>query len=206
MRTDAKLEREVAAICDLPREELVARWVKTYGCPPPKGIKRGLLERSAAWHLQAKRLGGLSASSRRLIRDHARRMERQRQEEKARSERAQEVEAEFHMNAADTDAALPCSSERADTPPVAAEAASSTEASASTSSSLRSRRAKKASPAFKPPPAPGTRLMREWNGRMHVVDITDQGVLFDGKLYRSLTAVAKRITGTHWSGPRFFGL
>ena len=48
--------------------------------------------------------------------------------------------------------------------------------------------------------------MREWNGRMHVVDITDQGVLFDGKLYRSLTAVAKRITGTHWSGPRFFGL
>ena len=219
MRTDAKLEREVAAIRDLPREELVARWVKTYGCPPPKGIKRGLLERSAAWHLQAKRLGGLSASSRRLIRDHARRMERQRQEEKARSERAQE--AEFRTNAADTDAALPGSDERAryaatslrseaanpgDSPSAAERAASSTEASASTSPSSHSRRAKKASPAFKPPPSPGTRLMREWNGRMHVVDITDQGVLFDGKLYRSLTAVAKRITGTHWSGPRFFGL
>ena len=228
MRTDAKLEREVAAIRDLPREELVARWVKTYGCAPPKGIKRGLLERSAAWHLQAKRLGGLSASSRRLIRDHARRMERQRQEEKARSERAHEVlgaqkaEAEFHMNAADTEAALPGSSERAryavtsfrsdaanpgDSPSaVEAEAAFSTTASVFTSPSSRSRRAKKASPAFRPPPAPGTRLMREWNGRMHVVDITDQGVLFDGKLYRSLTAVAKRITGTHWSGPRFFGL
>ena len=222
MRTDAKLEREVAAICDLPREELVARWVKTYGCPPPKGIKRGLLERSAAWHLQAKRLGGLSASSRRLIRDHARRMERQRQEEMARSEQAQGVEAKFHMNAADTDAARRGDDELAryaatslrsgaanpgDSPAaVEAAAASSTEASASTSPSSRSRRAKKASPAFRPPPAPGTRLMREWNGRMHVVDITDQGVLFDGKLYRSLTAVAKRITGTHWSGPRFFGL
>ena len=59
---------------------------------------------------------------------------------------------------------------------------------------------------IKPPPAPGTRLMREWNGRMHVVDITEEGILFDGKLYRSLTAVARRITGTHWSGPRFFGL
>lgn len=227
MRTDAKLEREVAAIRDLPREELVARWVKTYGCPPPKGIKRGLLERSAAWHLQAKRLGGLSASSRRLIRDHARRMERQWQEEKARSERSEEVlgahkaEAKFHTNAADTEAALPGSDERAryaatslrsdaanpgDTPSAAERAASSTRASASTSPSSRSRRAKKASPAFKPPPSPGTRLMREWNGRMHVVDITDQGILFDGKLYRSLTAVAKRITGTHWSGPRFFGL
>lgn len=221
MRTDQKLEREVAAIRDLPREELVARWVKTYGCRPPKGIKRGLLERSAAWHLQVKRLCGLSASSRRLIRDHARRMERQRQEEKARSERARDAEAKFQTNAADRDAALPGSDERAryaatslrsdvanpgDTPSAAERAASSTRASASTSPSSRSRRAKKASQAFKPPPAPGTRLMREWNGRMHVVDITDQGVLFDGKLYRSLTAVAKRITGTHWSGPRFFGL
>jgi len=48
--------------------------------------------------------------------------------------------------------------------------------------------------------------MREWNGRMHVVDVTEKGVLFDGKLFGSLTAVAKRITGTHRSGPRFFGL
>ena len=56
------------------------------------------------------------------------------------------------------------------------------------------------------PPSVGTRLMREWNGRMHVVDITEQGILFDGKFYRSLTSVAKRITGAHWSGPRFFGL
>lgn len=52
----------------------------------------------------------------------------------------------------------------------------------------------------------GTRLMRKWNGRMHVVDVTESGILFDGKLYRSLTAVAKRITGVQWSGPRFFGL
>jgi hypothetical protein len=48
--------------------------------------------------------------------------------------------------------------------------------------------------------------MREWNGRMHVVDVTADGMIFDGKRYRSLTAIARRITGTNWSGPRFFGL
>ena len=59
---------QVAAIGDLSREELAARWAKAYGCPPPKGIKRGLLERSAAWHLQARRLGGLSQIAKRAIR------------------------------------------------------------------------------------------------------------------------------------------
>ena len=52
----------------------------------------------------------------------------------------------------------------------------------------------------------GARLMREWNGRMHVVDVTDGGFVFDGKTYRSLSAIARRITGVNWSGPRFFGL
>jgi hypothetical protein len=60
------------------------------------------------------------------------------------------------------------------------------------------------SPAI--PVRPGTRLMREWNGRMHLVDVTDNGFVFDGKTYRSLSAIARRITGAHWSGPRFFGL
>jgi hypothetical protein len=54
--------------------------------------------------------------------------------------------------------------------------------------------------------SPGTRLMREWNGRSHAVDVVADGFVFDGKTYRSLTAVAKRITGVQWSGPRFFGL
>jgi hypothetical protein len=41
---------------------------------------------------------------------------------------------------------------------------------------------------------------------MHLVDVTDNGFVFDGKTYRSLSAIARRITGAHWSGPRFFGL
>jgi hypothetical protein len=53
---------------------------------------------------------------------------------------------------------------------------------------------------------PGTRLLREWNGRMHSVLVTEGGFQFDGRQYRSLSQIARRITGAHWSGPRFFGL
>ncbi len=52
----------------------------------------------------------------------------------------------------------------------------------------------------------GTRLVREWNGVKHVVDVDDDGIRYLGKTYKSLTAVATKITGAHWSGPRFFGL
>jgi len=52
----------------------------------------------------------------------------------------------------------------------------------------------------------GTGLVREWNGRLYRVQVVDGGYEMDGVIYRSLSAVAKKITGTAWSGPRFFGL
>jgi hypothetical protein len=52
----------------------------------------------------------------------------------------------------------------------------------------------------------GTRLAREWQGRMHQVTVQDQGFEYQGTRYRSLTAIARVITGTPWSGPAFFGL
>ena len=55
-------------------------------------------------------------------------------------------------------------------------------------------------------PLPGARLIRDWNGRRYVVEVVDAGFVMDGKQYRSLTAIAFRITGARWSGPRFFGL
>ena len=54
--------------------------------------------------------------------------------------------------------------------------------------------------------SPGAILVREWQGVNHTVAVLDKGVSYDGKLYRSLTAVADAITGAHWSGPEFFGL
>jgi hypothetical protein len=52
----------------------------------------------------------------------------------------------------------------------------------------------------------GARLVREWNEIVHEVDVTGDGYIWQGETYRSLTAIACRITGTKWSGPRFFGL
>jgi len=53
---------------------------------------------------------------------------------------------------------------------------------------------------------PGTRLIREWQGQTYEVTVMDKGYHWQGKQYRSLTAIAQEITGTKWSGPRFFGL
>ena len=52
----------------------------------------------------------------------------------------------------------------------------------------------------------GTILVREWQGSTHRITVLDDGVRFNGKRYRSLSEVAREITGVHWSGPRFFGL
>lgn len=53
---------------------------------------------------------------------------------------------------------------------------------------------------------PGTRLVREWHGRKHVVEITASGFEWRGETWTSLSAIAREITGTRWSGPRFFGV
>ncbi|TIM95442.1 MAG: DUF2924 domain-containing protein, partial [Mesorhizobium sp.] len=68
MRAKFDIQAEVAALSDLSREELTAQWVRIYRCAPPKGVRRELLIRAAAWHLQAKRLGGFSTETRRMLR------------------------------------------------------------------------------------------------------------------------------------------
>jgi hypothetical protein len=64
--------------------------------------------------------------------------------------------------------------------------------------------------AAKTPPRPelkpGTRLMREWQGRTYDVLVLDDGFSWQNTHYRSLSALARKITGTAWSGPLFFGL
>ena len=53
---------------------------------------------------------------------------------------------------------------------------------------------------------PGARLVREWHGRTHTVTVNEDGFDYGGMSYPSLTKIARKITGAHWSGPRFFGL
>jgi hypothetical protein len=76
----------------------------------------------------------------------------------------------------------------------------------------RLERAREALAEGRPPKAPGpkarpgTRLLREWQGVVHEVIVLERGVEYRGRTWRSLSAVAREITGAHWSGPRFFGL
>lgn len=54
---------------------------------------------------------------------------------------------------------------------------------------------------------PGMRLVREWNGALHVVQVDESGTIsWNGRTWGSLSEVARAITGTRWSGPAFFGL
>jgi hypothetical protein len=53
---------------------------------------------------------------------------------------------------------------------------------------------------------PGTKLVRAWRGKTHIVLVLENGFEHQGKRYTSLTQIADEVTGAHWSGPRFFGL
>lgn len=53
---------------------------------------------------------------------------------------------------------------------------------------------------------PGARLVRNWNGETHEVLVTEDGFQWNGKTWASLSVIARAMTGTRWSGPRFFGL
>jgi hypothetical protein len=52
----------------------------------------------------------------------------------------------------------------------------------------------------------GTRILRQWRGEMHEVFVTESGYKYRGASYRSLSQIARRLTGTQWSGPAFFGI
>jgi hypothetical protein len=52
----------------------------------------------------------------------------------------------------------------------------------------------------------GTRLIRSWQGKTHTVTVEESGYQYEGRRYRSLSEIARQITGTQWSGPLFFGL
>ena len=70
----------------------------------------------------------------------------------------------------------------------------------------RLRRGEELVSSSRPSLKPGTRLVQSWNGKVHHVLVLDDGFEYDGRRFSSLTQIATAITGTHWSGPSFFGL
>jgi len=142
--SQSKIDQEIGRVADLSGAELATNWRKMFKAPPPKGIKRGLLERAHAYRLQVRAFGGLKPATRKTLL----------------------VRAGIH-----------------ETPG---------------SVSSRQRRVLTLKP--------GLRLIREWNSTVHRVDVIEGGFLWDGRTWKSLSAVAEAITGARWSGPRFFGL
>ena len=134
------IEDQIEQLGALSRTELVELWIKQFKCNPPKGIKRGLLERAAGHQLQIKRSGKLKPATQRTL----------------------------HAIASGGEPAIGAQPK----------------------------------PALKP----GSRLVREWHGKSHQVDVTDDGFEWNNERYTSLSAIARAITGTKWSGPRFFGV
>jgi hypothetical protein len=180
MQTSAKVTQELVALADISREDLAARWERAHGCPPPPAVRRELLVYSAAWQIQAKRLGGFSAVTKRLLNCEVERIKNgAAQASAATTERV--LSSSDHSTGPNT------------APPLTTTAA---QVKSRGNPSRASRRQLTA----------GARLIREWQGRTFVVDVTDSGYLFEGREHRSLTAIALQITGVQWSGPRFFGL
>jgi hypothetical protein len=153
MTTDSrsKVDQEIGHVADLTRAELVENWRKMFKSPPPKGIKRGLLERARAYRIQARAFGGLKPAARKRL--------------LAIAEGGRIAESE------------------------------TSPASADDGSSSRGHALK-----------PGARLIREWNGVVHTVDVVEGSYTWNGETWASLSAIARAITGARWSGPRFFGI
>lgn len=228
VRITHNIEAEVRGLAALDRDELAALWAKAHGCPAPKGVRNELLVRSAAWHLQAKRLGGYSAETRRLLKSAIVQAGRRYADRASVSRTAAPVKCRIDIHRGDgdlnavadvandvvpdgvgasgcTESAVASAALTAVVPlspppvPASGSLACKSDSSAPVPRLDRPRRQRRTL-------LPGARLLRDWNGRTHVIDVIEGGYVFEARLYASLSAIAREITGTHWSGPRFFGL
>lgn len=195
-RTGRSPEIDLARLPSLPLGELHELWRSTFRTskPPPK---RRLLVRELAYHVQSLRLGGLDADTRRRL-DAAVRAAVQAFGGRGRSGHATEPHEDGDTR--DADQPQPVAKSNAAHP-------------GSVRQRLRSHPKSHPRPRHRPRPAApflpaAATLVRVWNGRSHEVTVAEGGraFVYRGTTYRSLTAVARVITGTEWSGPRFFGL
>lgn len=172
----ARVEDALKGFDKMARDELCQKWHVIYGCAPPVGVSRQLLTYSAAWDMQAKQLSAHSRQTRQLLHSE---MERIVSIVNTVNDRAVNNKAET------------------DNQDHLAQDKSQTGGSSGAASRVLPQRRQL---------MPGARLIRDWNGRSHVVDVVMGGYLYEGSIHRSLSAIARTITGAHWSGPRFFGL
>jgi plastocyanin len=139
---DIALEAEIGRLPDLGLFELRNRWKALFGHPAPKSLRRTFLARAVAYQMQVEAYGGVSAATKRQLREIAK-----------------------AVRNGDANA-IPGSS-----------------------------RIK-----------PGTQMIRQWQNTTHTVTALAEGFEWNGRTYKSLSAVANAITGTNWNGFAFFGI
>jgi hypothetical protein len=139
---DDALEAEIGRLPALSLLELRNRWKMLFGRPAPKSLRRNFLARAVAYQMLVEAYGGLSAATKRRLREIA-----------------------HAVRTGDANAML------------------------------GSNRIK-----------PGTQMMRQWQNTTHTVTALVEGFEWNGRTYKSLSAVANAITGTNWNGFAFFGI
>lgn len=167
---------ELATLPQRSLGELRDMWCTYLGRAKPPSQRRMLI-RELAWRIQAREHGGLDAHTTRLLKQAMR-------------------DALRHLAARRTALRDPVASgDDVSKPPPGDERPGD----------LAPPRRVKVQPS--PDLPPGTRLLRQWNGRRHEVMMRDGGrCTYQGREFGSLSEVARAITGTRWSGPRFFGV
>ncbi len=138
----ATFEAEIGRLPDLSLLELRHRWQTLFGHPAPKSLRRNFLARALAYQMQVEAYGGLSAATKRRLREIA-----------------------------------------------------SAVRNGDANAILGSSRIK-----------PGTQMIRQWQTTTHTVTALAEGFEWNGRTYKSLSAVANAITGTNWNGFSFFGI
>lgn len=178
-----RLEAALAEVQQLDLEGLRARWQAHYGTAAPPSFRVALLRAAVAYKLQERVLGGLKLSTRSLLRRVG--------EQADRARGWVEPVPDGKLLVAGTEI---------ETEQLPGDAIGSGTLSTRPHDALVARRR----PATRI--KPGTRLLRTWQGITHEVLVGSGEVTYCGQSYRSLSEVARLITGQRWSGPLFFGL
>jgi len=174
--TRSQVDIDLDQLPRMPLTRLRVLWAEQIGKTKPPVQKR-LLIRELAWRLQERTHGGLDAETTRLLQSAVRAV--------GQARRDRDADARAAAQPAATTASDAAGPKRASVPPRA----------------KRSRQRAAALPS-------SSRLVRIWGGVSHEVAVLDGGKRYRYREheYRSLSEIARIITGTHWSGPRFFGV
>jgi hypothetical protein len=178
-----ELADQLTAIPTLTLSELGESWRKL-GLGEPPRLPLSLLQRLLAQLLQEQVYGGLSATA-------------MRQLEAAASAAANDTANGMHARSSSSSRHLPCPSSTSPFPSTSASPSNLLPASKVALRRVSSRQVTLTT---------GTRLVREWNGRTISVEVVDDHFVWNDAPYRSLSEIARAVTGTRWSGPRFFGI